>query len=74
MSADAKAWMHKDGTWHAIHDGDCGLSLSDSGHDAIAHELVALLESVAACLEVPALRWVLYVYPDGTAGLKGYIT
>jgi hypothetical protein len=67
MSADAKAWQDDDGHWHAIHDGDCDIS-----HDGMACDLVQVLGDVQACMNKSRMRWDLFVYKDGKAGLRGY--
>jgi hypothetical protein len=70
MSADAKAWYDEDGRdWHGCHDGPCAA-------DAIPHDqadtLVLLLSGIEWCMNA-SLRWEIRVYPDGKAGLVGWV-
>jgi hypothetical protein len=66
MSADAKVWQDEDDNWHAIHDPAC-----EGKHTETAYELIDLLREVEACYG-HKIRWLLHVYPDGKAGLRGY--
>jgi hypothetical protein len=68
MSADAKLWQDEDGCWHAVHDGDCTRE-----HEGTAYDMVAVIASVNTCMApMPITRWMLHVYPDGHAGLRGF--
>jgi hypothetical protein len=70
VSADAKIWQADDGDWLAVHDGDCG---HVDGHHLGRYDLRNLIEEVELCLETPGLRWEFRVYPDGIAGLRGFL-
>lgn len=68
MSADAKLWQEEDGHWRAVHDGDC-----IAEHEGDAYGLLDVIAEVNACrAPYPIARWMLTVYPDGKAGLRGY--
>ena len=66
MSADAKAWHADEGwIWRGVND------LCDQPHEAVG--LSTLLRELEACENKGhPMRWVLYRYPDGSLGLKGY--
>jgi hypothetical protein len=67
MSADAKVW-HDDTGWHGI-DDHC-----DGRHDGIDYDLVTVLTDIERCMDSRGMRWEFRVYPDGQAGLVGYIS
>ncbi len=67
MSADAKLWQEENGDWCAVHDGDCR-----QAHRESEYGLLDVIRTVNECMTPsPILRWYLYVYPDGKAGLRG---
>jgi hypothetical protein len=68
MSADAKMWQDEDGSWCAVHDGDCTREHRESHYG-----LVDVIQSVNACMAPYSIKqWHLHVYPDGKAGLRGF--
>lgn len=70
MSADAKMWNDDNGDWHGIHDGEC---LRELGHHGNAYMFQEIVDDMAECMKpAPITRWVLHVYPDGKAGLRGF--
>lgn len=70
MSADAKVWQDDEDRWRACHDGDCK---PGARHVGTAYDLLAVIAGVNDCMApAPITRWVLHVYPDGKAGLRGF--
>lgn len=67
MSADAKLYQDDEDNWCGVHDGEC-----ERTHRAGPYDLVALIEEINECYGHPIHRWILHVYPDGKAGLRGF--
>ncbi len=70
MSADAKLWTNEAGEWCGLHGGQC---LNDHHADHYSPwDLRDALADIEACMG-HRLRWEFRVYPDGQAGLVGYV-
>jgi hypothetical protein len=72
MSADAKIWQDDDGSWHGIHDLDC--QHPSGTHSGTEYDLRDILDGVESCENNSRrMRWEFRVYPDGKAGLRGFV-
>ena len=69
MSADAKVWAEDNGDWNGTHDGQCR---QQGEHRDTPYHLIETLRDIEACMG-QSLRWEFRIYPDGKAGLIGYI-
>lgn len=65
MSADAKIWQDES-WWKGIHDGVCYFEHEDLS-------LATVIAGVNACMDCE-LAWEFRIYPEGLAGLVGYVT
>lgn len=72
MSADAKLWTDGEErdwlAWKGLHDGPCSCQIPHDQGDTLAH----LIRDIETCMGGRPMRWVLHVYPDGKAGLRGF--